>query len=182
MCLRLVLKPLGDYPDHKYTGGWDALCTTQQRAFHGQSIDPLTGVRLRQCNPELFNQITRAWEEKNEPLNNTWGKGYVARYEFQCQWDLCPQNATLICRHPKPTGERQESLRSVETGKVCKGWRSNPHNLIPRNPLYWRGNILLGWREEKLRREDTDSISVRRLLVFGRHKSHKWRKECIAKK
>lgn len=64
MRLRWVRKPVGDYPDRKYTGGWDALCTTQQRAFHGQSLDPLTGVRLRQCNPKLFNQITRAWGEK----------------------------------------------------------------------------------------------------------------------
>lgn len=61
--LRSALKPVGDYPDCKYMADWDALCTTQQRAFHGQSADPLTGVQLRQCNPKLFNQITRAWEK-----------------------------------------------------------------------------------------------------------------------
>lgn len=59
----LVLNAAGDYPACEYTGEWDALCTTQQRAFHGQSTDPLNGVQLRQCNPKLFNQITRAWEK-----------------------------------------------------------------------------------------------------------------------
>lgn len=70
--LCLVLKPMGDFPGSKYMGQWDALCTTQQRPFHGQSADPLTGVQLRQCNPKLFNQITRAWE-KNSALNYAWG-------------------------------------------------------------------------------------------------------------
>lgn len=68
----LVLNAAGDYPACAHMGEWDALCTTQQRAFHGQSADPLTGVQLRQCNPKLFNQITRAWG-KSLPLNDAWG-------------------------------------------------------------------------------------------------------------
>lgn len=61
-CLHLRLNPVGDYPNCKYVNDWDALCTIQQRAFHGEGADPLTTVLLKQCNPKLFNQITRAWE------------------------------------------------------------------------------------------------------------------------
>lgn len=82
LCSCSVLKAAGDYPACKYTGEWDALCSTQQRAFHGQSADPLTGVQLRQCNPKLFNQITRAWEKFCLWIMH---RGvYVVRYESQC--------------------------------------------------------------------------------------------------
>lgn len=95
-CLRLVLKPMGDYPDCKYMGGWDALCTTQQRAFHGQSVDPLTGVQLRQCNPKLFNQITRAWE-KILPLNYAWGGGGLCgKIWVPVSVRLCPSNSEIL--------------------------------------------------------------------------------------
>lgn len=112
--LRLVLKPVGDYPDCKYMGDWDALCATQQRAFHGQSADPLTGVQLRQCNPKLFNQITRAWA-KNSAFELCMGV-YVLRYEFQCQCDYVPLNPDAILQEEmafhcyQNTGEGQDTF------------------------------------------------------------------------
>lgn len=98
-CLHSVLKPVGDYPDCKYMGDWDALCTIQQRAFHGQSADPLAGVQLRQCNPKLFNQITRAWEKFCLWIMYVRGVGggYVAGYEFQCQCDYAPLKPETFC-------------------------------------------------------------------------------------
>lgn len=107
---RSVLNAAGDYPACEYTGEWDALCTTQQRAFHGQSADPLAGVQLRQCNPKLFNQITRAWEKFCLWVMH--GGVRVVRYESQCViifLQRCLLSITSAANVISKTGEGQGS-------------------------------------------------------------------------
>lgn len=117
-CLHSVLKPVGDYPDCKYMGDWDALCTIQQRAFHGQSADPLTGVQLRQCNPKLFNQITRAWEKFCLWIMYVRGVGGVcSRIWVPVSVWLCPTKARnilqweMVCEWFQNAGEGRESTQ-----------------------------------------------------------------------
>lgn len=183
-CLRLVLKAVGDYPHGKYMGGWDALCTTQQRAFHGQSVDPLTGVRLRQCNPKLFNQITRAWEEKIGPLNNAWGRGYVARYGFQCQCDLflyffAPRTPHTDLPSLPPAGETQESAYCTQSGEVCAGCGFNPHNLIL--STHFIGDVISrsSGKSQKLYCENANSstqCAICERCLFGRRQTSQTKK------
>lgn len=183
-CLRLVLKPVGDYPHGKYMGGWDALCTSQQRAFHGQSVDPLAGVRLRQCNPKLFNQITRAWEKKLGP--------WIMHGEGVMWQDMGSSVSAFFCgggglpleRHTdlpsfQPTGETQESAHCTRSGEVCTGCRFNPHNLIL--STHFIGDVISrsSGKSQKLYCENTNSSTQRAICercLFGRRTSRKQRK------
>lgn len=72
--------------------------------------------------------------KKIGPLNNAWGRGYVARYGFQCQCEFFiffwPLKRHINLPSFQPTGETRESAYCTQNGKVCTGCRFNPHNLI----------------------------------------------------
>lgn len=85
---------------------------------------------------------------------------------------FCPWNAALICRHPRPTGEMQESICFIETEKVC---RSSPHNLIP--STHFIEDVISGSAGES--RSSAGKIQIQAVCagcLFARHESHKQRK------
>lgn len=88
-CLRLDLKPTGDYPDCKCMGNWGSLCATQQRAFHGQSADPSWGNVIP-------NYLTRLLEhEKNICLWIMYGGG-VMWYDMKRSEIISLQSQTVL--------------------------------------------------------------------------------------
>lgn len=126
-----VLNAAGDYPACE----WDALCTTQQRAFHGQSADPLAGVQLRQCNPKLFNQITRAWEKFCLWVMH--GGVRVERYESQCVI-IFRQRCCWALQALQMLLAKQVKDREVDQIMCCRSFRCN--SLSKRNGGYWKWN------------------------------------------